>query len=81
MSTTEHPLQRISRETPPDHLLSEHGSEPFTTYFEIRAVFPLPPTAIVNSEELSEHELIRAAADGGTFKFLENPEEDIYSVE
>src|SRR2546430_2354597 len=71
-------LQMLQLEgTSPDESNDDGGL--LTTYFEIAVRFP-KCEPIRRIEELTDDDLISAAVGGGTFKFLDAPEEDIYSV-
>lgn len=66
----EAPLQVV----PPTEDIDEQRS----SYFELRVVFPvLPDTS--KAVEMTDDELLSAATEGGTFNFLDAPEEDIYN--
>lgn len=71
-------LQTFQMATPSNDDASEAGSL-LTTYFEIAVRFP-KCEPIRRVEELTDDDLIAAAVGGGTFRFLDAPEEDVYSV-
>jgi hypothetical protein len=54
----------------------EIGSKFETTYFEFIYEAPI----IIPASEINDEEMLKLAHDNKEFAYLENPEEDIYSI-
>lgn len=60
----------------PDQMIGD--DELATAFFEFKFFMP---DIVLAAEEMTNEELLVAAADIGTFRFLDSPEEDKYSPE
>lgn len=63
----------------PESIARGEGNQLFETYFEFEFVSPLQFVARSAPKELSDHELIIAVQESGSFAFWDGPGEDIYN--